>query len=109
VFTDPVGGGGGDTQRHRLFFDITSSIKLYGINNFSIACIRYCRNVFTALGDTHTDTQTDGGIYKVLGRDGPKWRDIHTRFLKDWLKNLKVTGGWGAYTWRHTADSKVIS
>jgi hypothetical protein len=45
-------------------------------------------------GDTHTDTQTDRGIYEVLRTDGIRFHDIDTRFLKDWLwdSNVRMVG-----------------
>lgn len=82
------------------------------MNNFSIAYICYCRNVFTkccqaALRDTYTDTQTGGGIYEVRRRDGPKLHDIHTRFLKNWFRNLKVNAG-GLHMQIHSKQQCVI-
>jgi tricorn protease-like protein len=41
--------------------------------------------------DTHTDTQS-AGIYEVRSINGLRCRDIHTKFHKDWSRDLKYDG-----------------
>jgi hypothetical protein len=48
--------------------------------------------------DTHTDTQTDGGIYEVCLWDWLRCHDRHTKFHKNWLRHSKVDRGIHAHT-----------